>query len=92
MYSLGAIRELVAAGLAEAEAKAIVDAILRVSAVRIEPLASRKEMRDDFLTVSRLLNAEIAASRRRTIQWVLAFHALLLAVLVGIARFTSLCA
>lgn len=90
MYSLGAIRELVAAGLDEAEAQAIVDAIRRISTERVTPLASRKEMRDDLLVVAQLLAGDVVASRRRTILWVLALHALLLAILVGIARFTDL--
>ena len=90
MYRNGDIRELVAAGMSCDQAEAIVQAIERIASAQTEPLASRTEMREDLITVSRVLQQSLVASRRRTVCWILALHTLLIAILVGIARFTDL--
>ena len=85
-----AIRELIDAGLEPAQAETIVALIVHTSATRFSRFATREEMRDEFSATARVIMNEIAASRRRALQWLFASQALLLAAIVGLAQFTRL--
>lgn len=81
-----AVRDLMEAGHSAAEARAILAAIANSCAA----LPTKIEMRDEFATVSRIVANHVAVRDRLLIHWLIASHLLLLAIMVGLARFTDI--
>ncbi len=85
-----AMRDLIAAGHTAAEARAILIAIADGFKPSLATLPSKTEMRDEFATVSRIIANHVAARDRILAHWLIASHLLLLAIIVGMARFTDI--
>ncbi|MGR4893556.1 hypothetical protein ACIPPQ_21245 [Sphingopyxis sp. LARHCG72] len=85
-----AIKDLMAAGIVDREAEAIVAVITRECAPERARYPSKDQMRDEFAALAREMARDHAARNTRLLQWLFAAHALLLASIVGIARFTDL--